>query len=288
MRAAILWGKKRNIPVILLSDSQLCDRPRNFLVESIKGNWVRKNCSAAFVAGASAAQYLDRLGFPKHKIWRGYDVVDNTHFTQMSEAVRRRKNNERQRLNLPVNYLLYVGRLAPEKNLSRLLDALSLCQRSHVSKSLPLVIVGSGEQEQELRQKAQNLGLKDIVWVGFKQIDQLPTYYALASALILPSISEPWGLVINEAMACGLPVLASSNCGAVLDLVFPGVNGFVFDPFDCRSISCGITSYFELSEEQQNSMGVASRQLIQNFTPELWARVLSDCVIQTSRLEGCQ
>ena len=85
------------------------------MVESIKGNWVRKNCSAAFVAGASAAQYLDRLGFPKHKIWRGYDVVDNTHFTQMSEAVRRRKNNERQRLNLPVNYLLYVGRLAPEK-----------------------------------------------------------------------------------------------------------------------------------------------------------------------------
>ena len=60
-----------------------------------------------------------------------------------------------------------------------------------------------------------------------------------------------------------------------LDLVFPGVNGFVFDPFDCRSISCGITSYFELSEEQQNSMGVASRQLIQKFH----ARVMGKSVV---------
>jgi glycosyltransferase involved in cell wall biosynthesis len=289
MRAAIVWGKKRNIPIVLLSDSQLCDRPRNFLVENIKSRWICHHCSAAFVAGASAAQYLHHLGFPEHKIWRGYDVVDNNYFTQASELAKQHEELERQRLNLPENYLLYVGRLAPEKNLFRLLEALSLRQRSCPSRPLPLVVVGSGGQEKELREKAQNLNLKDILWVGFKQIDQLPIYYALASALILPSISEPWGLVINEAMACGLPVLASSRCGAVLDLVFPGVNGFVFDPFDCHSISHGITSYLNLSKEQKSSMGVASRQFIQNFSPETWARALTDCVIRTSRtLEGCQ
>ena len=282
MRAAIVWGKKKGIPIILLSDSQLCDRPRNLVIESIKGNWICRYCSAAFVAGASAAQYLSRLGFPKHKIWRGYDVVDNSHFTQAAELAKQREEIERRRLNLPEEYLLYVGRLAPEKNLFRLLEAMSLCQTSAPHAPLPLVFVGSGDQEAALRKKAQDLNLKDIVWVEFKQLDELPSYYALASALILPSTSEPWGLVINEAMACGLPILASSQCGAVWDLVFPGVNGFVFDPFDYRSISHAVMAFLHLSKKQQSSMGERSQQIISNFSPDTWAKALSDCVMQTS------
>jgi 1,2-diacylglycerol 3-alpha-glucosyltransferase len=226
------------------------------------------------------------LGFPKHRIWRGYDVIDNTYFAQASKLVKQHKKFERQRLNLPEDYLLYVGRLAPEKNLCRLLEALSICQQLSSDNIIPIVFVGSGDQETGLKKKVQDLNLKHTVWVGFKQIDELPSYYALASALILPSTSEPWGLVINEAMACGLPILASSKCGAVLDLVFPGRNGFVFDPFDCLSISHAITSFLYLSEDQQRSMGEVSQQLIQNFSPDTWAKVLSDCVIQTSQTLG--
>ena len=286
MRAAIKWGKKQDIPIILLSDSQLCDRPRNIVVESLKGRWLRRNCDAAFVAGASAAQYLDHLGFPKHKVWRGYDVVDNAYFSQASESIRQHEKIERNRLGLPDRFLLYVGRLSPEKNLIRLLEALSLCQKSRPHPPLPLVVVGSGEQEGELKKRAQDLALKDIVWVGFKQIDELPSYYALAYALVLSSTSEPWGLVVNEAMACGLPVLASTQCGAVLDLVFPGINGFIFDPWKLGSISHAISTFWQLSEGQRVSMGKASQRLIQNFSTDTWAKALSDCVVQTSERLG--
>nr|WP_228038008.1 glycosyltransferase family 4 protein [Nodosilinea sp. LEGE 06152] len=283
MRAAIKWSNRNQIPVILLSDSQYCDRPRNPVLEAIKGQWICRRCDAAFVAGASAACYLEKLGFPKHKIWRGYDVIDNHYFSKASHLVKQNKIYERERLGLPERFFLYVGRFSQEKNLLRLLEAFGLYQNAHPSEPLTLVLVGSGDQELVLKDKAKRLDLKNIVWPGFKQISELPAYYGLASAFILPSISEPWGLVINEAMACGLPILASSQCGAIFDLVFPGINGSVFNPWESQSINQSMTSFSHYSVSLQKDMGQASQRIIQDFSLESWAIALTDCIIQTSR-----
>ncbi|MBD2459660.1 glycosyltransferase family 4 protein [Oscillatoria sp. FACHB-1407] len=285
MRAAIKWGKHRRVPVILLSDSQYCDRPRNLLLETIKGNWIRKHCDAAFVAGASASHYLETLGFPRHKIWRGYDVVDNHHFGQASQIILQHEADERQKLGLPKNYLLYVGRFAQEKNLLRLLEAFKLYQYQTRLPPWSLVLVGGGEQEVTLKVKANQLGLQNLIWSGFKQIDELPAYYSLASALILPSVSEPWGLVVNEAMACGLPILVSERCGCVLDLVFPGINGYVFNPLDTQSLVGAIVDLTMQSQDQRIQMGKHSRQIISNYTLESWAKALTDCAQAVSRKE---
>ncbi len=282
MRAAVSWGNHNRIPVVLLSDSQYCDRPRNLLLEALKGIWIRRHCDAAFVAGGGAAHYLEKLGFPRHKIWRGYDVVDNHYFSKASDWVKRNEIHERGRLGLPERFFLYVGRFSQEKNLSRLLESFSLYQNASLSEPLSLVLVGSGDQELALRDKAKKLGLENIVWSGFKQISELPAYYSLASALILPSLSEPWGLVINEAMACGLPILASSQCGAVFDLVFPGVNGFVFNPWDSQSISQAMALFSQCSGNRRRGMGQASQRIVQSFTPENWAMALVDCIAQTN------
>lgn len=282
MRAAIKWGYQNHVPVILLSDSQYCDHQRNPLLEMLKGRWIRQYCDTAFVAGASAAQYLERLRFPKHKIWRGYDVTDNNYFGSHAKQIRTNQSNKREQLALPKSFLLYVGRFSSEKNLTRLLEAFAnYQQQSSISRALSLVLVGSGPEEQMLKNKAQQLGLKNVFWPGFKQVDELPVYYALASALILPSTSEPWGLVINEAMACGSPILASTQCGAVWDLVFPGINGLIFNPWSSQSISQAILSFSEYSLDRQTSMGQASQRIIQNFTPETWAIALSDCIAKT-------
>ena len=282
MRAAIKWGYQKKVPVILLSDSQYCDRPRNPILETLKSRWIRQHCDSAFVAGASAAQYLERLKFPKHKIWRCYDVVDNDYFRDQALEVRENPSAVRAKLGLPEKFVLYVGRFSPEKNLSRLLEAFGNYQKASLDqRTFSLVLVGGGPEEQVLKHKVEQLGLKNIFWPGFKQVDDLPAYYSLASALILPSTSEPWGLVINEAMACGLPVLASSQCGAVWDLVFPGINGLIFNPWSSQSISQAIILFGSYSLDQQRTMGQASQRIIQNFTPETWSLALSDCIATT-------
>lgn len=277
-RTAASWAKKQQIKTILLSDSQEIDQPRNFLKETLKGFWIRQTYDAAFVAGASAAFYLTRLGFPSHKIWRGYDVVDNNYFGSKADMTQETAKQQREGLGLPSHYFLFVGRFASEKNLHRLLQAYHYYCQQIEQPAWSLVMLGSGELEEDLKTTAANLELEQVFWLGFKQIEELPTYYALASALILPSLSEPWGLVVNEAMACGLPILISDRCGSLYDLVFPGINGSIFNPLDPESIASSMIDITEQSENIRHQMGNNSQQIIANYTPQHWAVALNDCI----------
>jgi 1,2-diacylglycerol 3-alpha-glucosyltransferase len=102
-----------------------------------------------------------------------------------------------------------------------------------------LVLLGDGPLRSDLCRLISDLSLQDCVLLpGFKQYAELPAYYGLAGAFILPSLpNETWGLVVNEAMASGLPVMVSSACGCAQDLVREGVNGFIFDPFDIEQLA---------------------------------------------------
>jgi len=277
MRAAAVWARKEGTHSILLSESNYLDRPRLWLKEKLKGYWIKKHFDAAFVGGAKSAEYLEGLGFPPDRIWRGYDVTDNEFFYRSSEEIMKNRSHVRAKLELSENYFLYVGRLSPEKNLIRLLDAYSLYRGKINKEPWGLVIVGSGPQEEELKNHADKIGLNDVVWPGFKLYHELPHYYALASCFILPSISEPWGLVVNEAMACKLPVLVSERCGCVPDLVFSGINGYIFNP-NCVD---DIAFYMErISSEDVDieSMREASVKIVSNYNPETWAKALTDCI----------
>lgn len=279
MRRAARWAHKNNITAILLSDSQYIDRPRFFVKELIKSYWICKYFQAAFVAGASAELYLETLGFPRSRIWRGYDVVDNNYFTLESSNIKSQPGNlDRKTEKLPDRYFLYVGRFSDEKNLVRLIKAYYLYHQKNKQEIWSLVMVGSGSQETQLKAKAKELNIQNIFWIGFKQIDELPLYYSLASALVLPSISEPWGLVVNEAMACGLPILISDRCGCVLDLVFPGINGYIFDPYSVQAISDALLYMSNCSESKNSKMQKYSRQIIENYSLVSWSEALTDCI----------
>jgi len=277
MRSAVIWGRKNKALTVLMSDSHYLDKSRIWLKEKIKGWWITKHFDAAFVSGSRASKYLEGLGFPRNFIWLGYDVVDNNYFIQKTIETTKVKEEICNKLGLPERYFLYVGRLSPEKNLIRLLDAYSLYRGKINKNPWGLVIVGSGSQEEELKNHADKIGLNDIVWPGFKQYHELPHYYALASCFILLSISEPWGLVVNEAMACGLPILVSERCGCVPDLVFPGINGYTFDPNSVDDMAF----YMErISSEDVDieSMKEASVKIVSNYNPETWAKALTDCM----------
>jgi glycosyltransferase involved in cell wall biosynthesis len=129
-----------------------------------------------------------------------------------------------------------------------------------------------------LRARAQEL--RDVVFAGFQQGDAVPAYYGLASCLVLPSISETWGLVVNEAMAAGLPVLVSQRCGCVPELVQPGVNGYVFDPLDTEGLA-RLLGVMSSETADAGRMSEASRQIVALYTPETWAQTLADCIERT-------
>ena len=278
MRAAAVWARRRGRVSIFMGDSQWGDRRRIALREWAKGWWVRRNYDAAFAAGERTVEYLMRMGFPRERIWTGYDVVDNQAFATGAALAHGEAGPLRKRLGLPERYFLFVGRFAPEKNLVRLVEAYAMYRQTVGEQAWSLVLVGSGPQESMLRAQAKEL--RGVVFAGFQQVDAVSAYYGLASCLVLPSISETWGLVVNEAMAAGLPVLVSDRCGCVPELVQNGVNGYVCDPLDTEDLArfLGVMSSGTANAEK---MGEASRQIVALYTPETWAQALADCVERT-------
>jgi len=279
MRAAARWARFHKRLSIYIGDSQWGDRRRNPVKEWIKGWWARRHYDAAFAAGERAAAYLQMMGFPREKIWTGYDVVDNQAFAAGAEVARQDAAALRLRLNIPEKFFLFVGRFAPEKNLPRLVEAYASYRHAAGTDAWGLVLVGGGPEERLLRRRVE--AIPGVVFAGSHRSDELGLYYGLASCLILPSVSETWGLVVNEAMAASLPVIVSHRCGCVAELVRPGFNGYVVDPLDVDGMArtMGIMSSTLVDCA---SMGEASRQIVALYTPETWANSLADCIERTA------
>jgi glycosyltransferase involved in cell wall biosynthesis len=117
-----------------------------------------------------------------------------------------------------------------------------------------------------------------VVLPGFIQYDALPAYYGLAGAFVHASTTEQWGLVVNEAMASGLPVIVSKRCGCVPDLVQDGVNGFSFDPYDVEALASLMQRVAAMADEQRRTMGEAGRRIIADWGPERFADGLMQAV----------
>jgi glycosyltransferase involved in cell wall biosynthesis len=166
---------------------------------------------------------------------------------------------------------LFVGRLAPEKNVSTLLDAFG--QYLDSGGTWRLVIAGEGPLNGALCDQA-DAHIRDgaVVFTGHKNIHELPSLYAFAGCFVLPSLSETWGLVVNEAMASGLPVIVSSRCGCTDDLVEDGSNGFIIDSSSASSIAAGLARMSKLSLEERVRMGERSQTIIADYSPERWSR----------------
>lgn len=278
MRAAAQWARRHGRASVYMGDSQRVDRPRIALREWLKGWWVRRHYDSAFVAGERAADYLTGLGFPRERIWTGYDVVDNDIIASGAADARAAASELRTRLGLPDRFFLFVGRFSGEKNLPRLLEAYAGYRQAAGRQAWGLVMVGRGPQDDLLQRRAQELD--GVVFAGFQQADQLPAYYGLASCLVLPSLSETWGLVVNEAMAAGLPVLVSPRCGCVPELVRSGWNGYLCDPLDIAGMARSM-AVLSSPETDIDAMGAASRRIVALYTPETWAQGLDDCLERT-------
>lgn len=271
--AAMAHCRRRGIPVVMLSDSTAADASRHWWREAVKRQIVTF-AAAALVAGQPHVAYAVALGLPPERVFTAYDVVDNAHFANGAASARTRAEALRRSLGLPDRYFLACSRFVEKKNLSRLLDAYALYRRTAGHSAWGLVLLGDGPLRPLLEQRVETLGLRDCVFMpGFKQYDELPAYYGLANAFVHASVVDQWGLVVNEAMAAGLPVIVSTRCGCSPDLVEPGYNGLRFDPLDTAALaSCLVEMVSDRCDRP--AMGAASEAIIRDWTPERHADAL--------------
>ena len=275
MQSAAKWARKHGTRVILMLDSWREDKRRWWMKEKIKRWLVQRWFDAAFVGGWRHYLYAQSLGFLPERIWRVVDVVDNEYFSQGAVKARTEARGWRKRLELPEHYFICVARHSPEKNLQRLLQAYQLYRDRKGEWSL--ILVGDGLQRKELERQVRANSLNTVKFSGWVQYDLLPLYYGLAGALILPSVSEPWGLVVNEGMAAGLPVLLSRKCGCQPELCWRGINGLDFNPWDVDEMA-DVMLQTSSNISRCEAMGLASKKIIGNFSPEHWALVFLQCL----------
>ena len=280
--AAINWAILKGVPIVMLSESNEFDEVRSFIKEYIKRRIISL-CSAGLAGGSPQAEYLVKLGMPKGMVFQGYDVVDNSYFLRAAEVSRVSSRGISQ------NYFLACARFGRKKNLSGLLRAYALYRKELITSSndristtaLPdfdLIIAGDGEERAHLEKTIRECGISNHVHlVGAKGYEELPFYYAHAGAFIHASTTEQWGLVVNEAMASGLPVLVSNRCGCAKDLVQDGVNGWTFDPAD-EGRMADLMKIVVVNEDQRLRMGVKSREMISEWGPERFARGIDSAV----------
>lgn len=284
--SALEWCAETNTPMVVMSESTSWDEPRVAWKEWTKSRLIRL-CSAGLAGGTPHAEYLAQLGLPRGSIFLGYDIVDNDYFANASEAARSRDPEFRKAAGLPQQYFLASARFIEKKNLPRLLKAYAQYRQlaaanAEARSATPwsLVLVGDGPLRSSILDLRSSLGLDNCVHLpGFVQYEKLPAYYGLASAFVHASTTEQWGLVVNEAMASGLPVLVSNRCGCAHDLVQEAVNGFTFDP-DNVDVLAALMQKISAPDFPLLEFGSESRRIIANWGPNRFANGVHNAVTE--------
>jgi 1,2-diacylglycerol 3-alpha-glucosyltransferase len=278
---ALAWACSRGIPFLLWSESNAQDLRRGFaLVESLKGTFLEK-CSSFVVPGRSAMEYLRAHNIKEDMIFTAPNAVDNEFFAIAAARAREHERSRRRELGLPERYFLFVGRLVREKGVYDLLSAYAKLNEP-VRRQIGLVFVGDGALRRRLEEQAASISPGVVRFTGFAHREQLAEYYALAQTLILPTYSDTWGLVVNEAMACSLPVILSRAAGCAVDLVKENCNGLLVAPRDVEVLASAMTNLAH-QYELCKTMGARSSQHISQYSPAEWTKGIVRAIEMTGR-----
>lgn len=272
---ALHWARRNDVQFLLWSESTVTDhRRRSGLVEALKKIFLRR-CDAFVVPGKSALHYLETFGVARQNIFLARNAVDSALFARLASDARSNAVQLRRQLALPERYFLYVGRLVREKGVMDLLAAYGRLAEE-LRQEVGLVIVGDGALRSELESAARDIYPGMVYFAGFVHREELPIYYGLAECLIMPTHTDPWGLVVNEAMACGLPVICTSAAGCALDLVRE--NGLLMEAGNVDQLHAAMSG-LACDDELRRDMAEKSAALIQDYSPEAWAAGMAEATL---------
>ncbi|WP_407121666.1 glycosyltransferase [Bradyrhizobium sp. STM 3561] len=257
-------------------DSTVYDNKQKFIVGLLKRAFFRW-CSGIFCYGQRAAEYVALYGATADKIIRGCQAAALYEGYTPELALERRI--QMYDPSAPLRFL-YVGRLSREKSIDHLILAFARVLRA--SPDAQLILVGAGPEEKHLRLLCSQLGADSLVqFAGPKHGDALFLEYLKATALILPSRSEPWGLVINESLSHGCPVVVSDRCGCVPELVIDSKTGYVFAWGDIDDLTRKMQAVAHLKEFRTTAEFCINQ--IGPFTPQSAAQNILDGSIRLAR-----
>jgi glycosyltransferase involved in cell wall biosynthesis len=267
------YCKLKGIKIILSNDSTANDNPKVWWKSLLKRAMIRIS-DGYYCFGTKSAEYLSTFGADDTKFLSKKGAVVNNDFISESfqkALPNRGLNLEELGIKTAKNFI-FVGRFIDFKNLPLLISAFKEAQ-SKANNQWGLVFLGDGFLREILQKQIKNEAVQNTHFLGGKSWFEVPDYLALADVLVLPSKSEPWGLVVNEAMICGLPVVVSDRCGSAVDLVIEGKTGFSF-PFDDEKNLAAILIKIMNEEIDLKQMGINAQEKIKEFSPQIAAEEL--------------
>lgn len=217
------------VPFLIHSETHLSKRRPGPLVLAKRRvlPLILGRAAGGLAAGTAAAEYLAAHGIAPERIRILPNTIDVAGYREMAKGARRNAAAVRARHGLPDRFILFAGRLVEAKGIADLLAALAVLG----DEAPTLVVAGAGPLEELVR------ACRGVTYLGFKRPEELVELYALADWCIVPSRDEPWGVVVNEALACGCPVIASDAVGAAVDLVRDGLDGRIVAAGDAAALA---------------------------------------------------
>jgi glycosyltransferase involved in cell wall biosynthesis len=257
-------------------------------VEVTFGAWVRRRgwkealkravfqrADGIITAGQDGRAFAMRYGVPSERIQIARHVVDAGYFASESAAWRPERDRIRAELGVSGVVFIYAGRLWRGKGIGPLLAAYA-----SVARDLPddtsLLLVGDGP-ERALIARACELDGLHVKLAGFRQKAELPRMYAAGDVFVFPTLGDPYGLVVDEAMAAGLPVISTTAAGEIRERVADGVNGYLVPPNDPAALAAAMRR-LAADPALRNRMGSRSAEMIAPYTPDLWAEAFEKAV----------
>ena len=250
---------KNKVPYIMNLDGAFIRK--NFIKNIIK-KYLVTHAAGYFASGNHAAEYFKYFGADENKIY--YHPFTSLHADEVLKEPLSETEKTRYKKKLGVDkskMVLTIGQFIHRKGFDVLLEAWN----KELNESCSLVIVGGGEEENQYRQYIADHNLKNVQLVGFKQKEEIFEYYKAADLFVLPTREDIWGLVINEAMACGLPVISTNMCLGAVELIENGINGYIVPVNNSNELAEAIK---KLLCVDSSVIGMVNLQKITNYTYE--------------------
>lgn len=252
--------KRKGIPVIAGSDTQWNGNLRQLVATAIFPFTIKKCFSHIWVAGPYQYEYARKLAFKKQ------EIIFNCLSADISLFNRAFKTSEKTKNQKYPHRFLYIGRFENIKGIDLLIQAWDNLKAER--KGWELCFIGNGPLKSDLIEKS------DIILKDFMQPEKLIPEIENSGCFILPSRKEPWGLVLHEFSAAGLPIICSDVCGAAPVFVTPKYNGFIFNSNVVYSLENKMRKIINSSDQELNIMSKNSHEIGQRITPEIVAASL--------------
>ena len=250
---------KNKVPYIMNLDGAFIRK--NFIKNIIK-RYLVTHAAGYFASGNHAAEYFKYFGADENKIY--YHPFTSLHADEVLKEPLSETEKTRYKKKLGVDkskMVLTIGQFIHRKGFDVLLEAWN----KELDESCSLVIVGGGEEENQYRQYIADHNLENVQLVGFKQKEEIFEYYKSADLFVLPTREDIWGLVINEAMACGLPVISTNMCLGAVELIENGINGYIVPVNNSNELTEAMK---KLLCVDSSVIGIVNLQKITNYTYE--------------------